>query len=241
MGYTSSVTPPSSLIGATSSSSVTSGDLPRTVPTSATGAYSTAAPCGVGPELTSTSDFSAPSPSPFDLSQSVFSISPLDFHAQHFTRSSRGSEAPCPEVYIWFWPLDSRWHHSEPPPPPELASLTENVPLMLRHPQSDAVGCRLCWQKFKIWKTYKNCGTGLATTLKAHLTKHHHNEYEDYIRTREFERMRSDDKRHAERARESFTVGGLLERLLRFAVVDDQVRQLWIRLFPRYSFRVHPI
>lgn len=180
-------------------------------------------PCGVGPSPTSevalpgSSDgleHAGPAPSESSLSLSALSVAPADFHAQHFAKSSGQPEGRAKDVWMWFWPVESR--ESRTPP-------KDDEPIIFLRPKSSAVACRLCWGK-KIWQVYKNCD-GVVTTLRTHLRSKHDTTYEGYLRTGTWETALCQNKGHTD---EPFHLAGFFEHLIQWMVIDDQVSSVFI-------------
>jgi len=181
--------------------------------------------CGVGP---STSNSAPPTSSestervddaPSSLSLSVaLSVLPVDFHAQHFVKSSERSDGRGRDVWMWFWPVESK----ESPTP-----LKHEEPILAQCPKSLAIACRLCWGAEK-WKAYK-LGDGIVSTLRNHLKTQHEALYEGYLRTDVWEIEQR--KRKGAHVDEPFHLAGFLERLLRWIVSDDQASSLFILSF----------
>jgi len=172
-------------------------------------------PCDVGPP---TSETALPSSSeglervadaPSSLDLSALSVAPMGFHAQHFTKASEKSDGRAKDVWIWFWPVESR--ESRTP-------LGLDEPILTERPKSPAVACRLYWLT-ETWRAYKMCD-GIVTTLRNHLKRDHPNSYEDYLRTNTRE-LHKHEGSHADDS-EPFHLTGLLDRLIRWIVSDDQ-------------------
>ena len=172
-------------------------------------------PCGVGPSTSETVLLnSSEGPERVDGAPSLpglstaLSVSPMEFHAQHFMRSSERSDGRGSDVWVWFWPVESK----ESPTP-----LEPNEPFLDQRPKSPAIACRLCWREKK-WQAYK-LGDGTVTTLRNHLNTKHHNLYKGVQRTDAWEMERKRKEGHID---ELFHLAGFLECLLRWIVSDDQ-------------------
>ena len=180
-------------------------------------------PCGVGPspvsELTLPNSSEGPervddTPSSDSLS-AVFSVAPMEFHAQHFVKSSGQSGGCAQDVWIWFWPVKSQ--ESSTP-------LKYDEPILFQRPKSPAVACRLC-SFDEVWKAYKVCD-GIVTTLRYHLRTCHETIYNGYLQTGEYETALR--RRREAHTNEPFNLAGFLERLIRWMVADDQVSSVFI-------------
>src|SRR6266581_7365899 len=131
---------------------------------------------------------------PSSVGLSALSAAPVDFHAQHFTKSSEKSEGRAKDVWMWFWPVESK----ESPTP-----LKHDEPILTQRPKSFAVACRLCWAN-ENWKPFKICD-GIVTTLRNHLRRDHETIYEGYLRTDTWEmELRKRTGGHATHADEPF-------------------------------------
>ena len=181
-------------------------------------------PCGVGPP---TSEPALPSPPegpervdnvPSSLNLSVPSMAPMDFHAQYFTKALEKSDGRAKDVWIWFWPVESR---------ESCTPLETNEPLLTQRPKSPAVACRLCWLEDS-WRAWKICD-GIVSTLRHHVKKDHKEDYEDYLRTERLELH----KRQGGQADDSepFHLAGFLDRLIRWMVSDDQASNAFVSHF----------
>ena len=151
---------------------------------------------------------------------SALSVTPVAFHAQHFATSFEQPEGRAKDVWIWFWPVESK----------ELCTpLKDDEPIISLRPKSAAIACRLCWgKKTPTWQVWKNCD-GVVTTLRTHLKKKHEDIYEGYRRTGTLETaLRQHMGAHID---EPFHLDGLLERILRWMVIDDQVSSISILSF----------
>jgi len=199
-------------------SSASSKAGPRPKPTQ----YLDGMPCGVGPSPAS--ELALPNLSegpecvdgvPSSHNLSALSVAPVEFHAQHFAKSSEQSGGRARDVWMWFWPVDSK--ESRMP-------LKHDEPILFQRPKASAVACRLCWAD-EDWKAYKICD-GVVTTLRSHLRNHHETIYEGYLRTGSWETaLRKHKTAHTD---EPFHLAGFLERLLRWMVTDDQVSNIVI-------------
>ena len=178
-------------------------------------------PCGVGPSPASepalpnlSEDLECvDAPSPHSLP--ALSIAPVDFHAQHFAKSSEQSGGHAKDTWIWFWPVQSK---------ESCAPLKHNEPILFQRPKAPAVACRLCWAD-EDWKAYKNCD-GVVTTLRSHLRNCHETIYEGYLQTGLWEMALR--KHKVARTNEPFNLAGFRECLIRWMVSDDQVSGMFI-------------
>lgn len=179
-------------------------------------------PCGIGPP--SSSEVVLPDSSeglehvdnaPSSLNVSALSVTPMDFHASHFSKSSEQPNRRAKDVWVWFWPVESK--ESRTP-------LEDNEPFIFLRPKSSAVACRLCWHQKK-WQAYKNCD-GVVTTLRTHMRNKHELEYEGYLRTDAWETALRQLK--GGHTKEPFCLTGFFERLIRWMVIDDQVSIVFI-------------
>ena len=180
-------------------------------------------PCGIGPSpvsdlapLNSSEGLEhvEDMPSLCNLSTAL-SVTPTEFHAQHFAKSSGQSGGRAKDAWIWFWPVESK----------EVCTpLEHDEPILFQRPKAAAVACRLCWFKDE-WKAYKICD-GVVTTLRTHMRNHHETIYEGYLQTGEYETAL---RRHKEACtNEPFNLAGFLEHLIRWMVADDQVSDVFI-------------
>ena len=182
-------------------------------------------PCGVGPSPASEVAFLDPSegldpagdaPTSHILSAvSALSVAPVDFHAQHFMKPSEQPDGRAKDAWMWFWPVESK--ESRTP-------LKDDEPILSLRPKALAIACRLCWGQKK-WKAYKNCD-GIVTTLRTHLRNQHETIYKGYLQTGAWETEAC--KHKGGDIDEPFHLAGFLERLLRWMVIDDQVRSIFI-------------
>ena len=172
-------------------------------------------PCGVGPPTSETAPSnSSEGPEHVDdtlssVGLSALSVAPLDFHAQHFTKSSEKSDGRAKDVWMWYWPVESK----ESPTP-----LERDEPILTHRPKSSAIACRLCWGT-ENWKAYKLCD-GIVTTLCNHLRREHETIYQGYLRTDAWEMELCKCK--GSHVDEPFHLAGFLDRLIRWIVSDDQ-------------------
>jgi hypothetical protein len=177
--------------------------------------------CGVGPSpaselaLPNSSEGLVPERVPSSPSLTALSVPPVEFHAQHFTKSSEQSGGRARDVWMWFWPVESK--ESRMP-------LKHDEPILFQRPKASVVACRLCWAN-EDWKAYKICD-GVVTTLRTHLKSHHETIYEGFLQTGSWEMALR--KQKAADADEPFQLTGFLERLLRWMVADDQVSSVFI-------------
>jgi hypothetical protein len=180
-------------------------------------------PCGVGPSTLATSLRVLPEESqgindpPSSLSIAALSVAPGDFHAQHFAKPSEKSDGRAKDVWMWFWPVESK----ESPTP-----LKDDEPILSQRPKALAIACRLCWAK-ESWKAYKICD-GVVSTLRNHLKSQHQSIYEGYQRMSAREAEQHQDK--GQRTHEPFHLAGFFEHLLRWIAVDDQASGMFINI-----------
>jgi hypothetical protein len=179
--------------------------------------------CGVGPspasELALPNSSEGPECVPSSHSLSALSVAPVEFHAQHFAKSSEQSGGRARDVWMWFWPVESK--ESRMP-------LKHDEPILFQCPNASAVACRLCWAD-EDWKAYKICD-GVVTTLRSHLRSHHETVYEGFLQTGSWEMaLRKHKAAHTD---EPFHLAGFLERLLRWMVADGQVSSIFIFILP---------
>jgi hypothetical protein len=173
-------------------------------------------PCGVGPsastmankDLLDGSDHVGNMPS--SHCHSAFSVAPAEFHAQHFMQSSEKADVHAKDVWMWFWPVESK----ELPTP-----LKDNEPILSQCPKASTIACCLC-STSKHWKAYKLCD-GIVMTLWNHLRTHHRTTYEGYLWSKIWETEHhmcegayADD--------DPFHLAGFLKWLIRWIVVNDQ-------------------
>jgi len=109
---------------------------------------------------------------PTSLGVAALSVAPGDFHAQYFAKPSEKSDGRAKDVWVWFWPVDSK----ELPTP-----LKSDEPILSQRPKAPAIACRLCWAE-ENWKAYKLCD-GIVSTLRNHLKNQHQSIYEGHRRT----------------------------------------------------------
>lgn len=181
--------------------------------------------CGIGPR---TSETAFPSSSegpehvddaPSSVGLSALSVAPVDLHTRHFSKSSEKPDGRAKHVWRWFWPIESK----ESPTP-----LGSDEPTLTHRPKSSAIACRLC-SHLGIWKPYK-LGDGTVSTLRNHLKRDHGPFYEGYLRTDAWETKRMGG--HADHeADEPFHLAGLLDRMVRWIVADDQASNAFISFF----------
>ena len=182
-------------------------------------------PCGIGPpppapEVVlpdSSEGLDHADDAPSSLGVSALAVTPVDFHASHFAKSSEqpNRRPGAKDVWVWFWPVESK----------ELRTpLNDDEPFIFLRPKSSAVACRLCWHQDK-WQAYKNCD-GVVTTLRTHMMNKHNDEYEGYLRTDAWEAALRQHK--GGHTKESFCLAGFFERLIRWMVIDDQVSIMFI-------------
>jgi hypothetical protein len=179
--------------------------------------------CGVEPP---TSETAPPSTSeglehvdnaPLSLNLSALSVTPMDFHAQYFTTASEKSDGRAKDVWIFFWPVESR---------ESCTPLSLNEPRLTQCPKSPAVACRLCSLQGS-WRAWKTCD-GVVTTLHNHLKKDHEDNHKSYLRTEAhgLHKQMGDNS-------EPFHLAGFLDRLIQWIVSDDQASNAFI--FPLYT------
>ena len=179
-------------------------------------------PCGVGPSPAS--QVALPDPSeglecagdaPTLVILSALSVAPVDFHAQHFMKPSEQPNGRTQDVWMWFWPVESK----------ELRTLLkDDEPILSLRPKASAIACRLCWGQKK-WKAYKNCD-GIVTTIRAHLRNEHETIYKGYLQSGAWETEVCRQK--GGNIDEPFRLAGFHEHLLRWMVIDDQVSSIFI-------------
>jgi hypothetical protein len=172
-------------------------------------------PCGVGPPTSETvlpnlsEGLEHVDDAPSSAGLSALSVAPLDFHSQHFTKSSEKSDGRAKDVWMWYWPVESK--ESSTP-------LKHDEPILTQRPKSSAIACRLCWRTDN-WKAYKLCD-GIVTTLRNHLRREHETIYQGYLRSNAWEIELC--KRKGDPIGEPFDLAGFLDRLIRWIVSDDQ-------------------
>lgn len=78
------------------------------------------------------------------------------------------------------------------------------------------------------WQTWKN-SDGMTTTIRAHLQKFHQKEWQDVVVGKQLkaweEQASMTGPAPTRQHREPFTLRGFHDRLVRWIVVDDQVRE----------------
>ena len=152
---------------------------------------------------------------PSSHSISALSVAPVDFHAQHFAKPSGQSDGCSKDTWIWFYPIESQEIRTPP---------KENEPSLSQCPKSLAIACRLCWAS-NTWMAYKNCD-GVVTMLRKHMMKKHAPMYEGYLRTGAWETELR--KQKGGRTDKPFHLAGLLDCMIRWMVVNDQVSRVFV-------------
>jgi len=183
-------------------------------------------PCGVGPSTSETvASNSSKGLEHIDDTPSLpsllaaLSVPPVDFHAQHFAKSSEELDGHGSDVWTFFWPVESK----EPTP------LKDDEPILTQRPKSSAIACRPCWNN-ETWKVYK-LGGGIMSTLRNHLETRHKTLYEGYQRTNAWEMEQRKHKEGHTKEPRPFQLAGFLEHLIRWIVSDDQASNLLISSF----------
>ncbi|TFY53942.1 hypothetical protein EVG20_g9907 [Dentipellis fragilis] len=154
----------------------------------------------------------------FVLPPSPFSLSPLEFHKQHFNKPNRVADDRAHDCWVWFFPTNFQDFPSR-----SLRPNISEIPLLhARPPQAIAprVACRICFEH-NHWTSYQNGNSGgIVSNLRRHLHNHHEQEYNGYLHTMASEREKREGKHRTDVP--EFTLEGFYKYLMEFVVANDE-------------------